>query len=445
VGKSDRGTVARDTELLRQIGLVKPQLVVQNVITQTGLFLDFPDPWGNKGQTVVYTVVQSTTSLSRGHDGAAASREVAVGGGRVGRQGRRYSIRPDCPVRESLRRVAVGTWGQGHSVPGAWEASPVGRLFRRQVGLTTHRHHHVDPDAGDARVMWAIAVNIGLTFAQLIGGLAAGSLALVADALHNFSDAISLVIAFIARKIRRREADAVMTFGYARAETVAALVNYTTLVLIGLYLVYESLMRFINPPGVDGWLVVIIAGFALAVDTITALLTYRLSKTSMNMRAAFLHNLADALGSIAVIVAGTLILMFDWRLIDPLVTLMIAIYVLWQSLQEIGPVIRILMLGSPPNIDAAAVVEAMKSIDGVEDVHHVHFWQLDEHTNSVDAHVVIGEGQWDRADAIKAQVKQSLESAFEIRHTTLEIECTHHACEDAEEFGHEVHNTAGAH
>ncbi len=296
-------------------------------------------------------------------------------------------------------------------------------------------HHHVDPEAGDRRVATAVLVNLGLTAAQIIGGIFAGSLALIADALHNFSDAISLIIAFGARKIARRPANADMTFGYGRAEIVAALINYTTLIVVGLYLVYEAVMRFIDPQSVDGWLIVIIAGIALVVDLVTALLTYSMSKSSMNIRAAFLHNVADALGSIAVIVAGTLILLYDWRLIDPLVTLLIAGYILWQSFTEIGAVIRILMLGSPPDTDTNEILAAIHAADGVADVHHVHLWLKDEHEPALDAHIVIDRGQWDRADAIKTNVKTQLRDAFEIHHTTLELECSAHACIDTTVFG----------
>src|SRR6056297_2139507 len=119
-----------------------------------------------------------------------------------------------------------------------------------------HHHHHVDPEAGDRRVIAAVVVNLGLTIAQIIGGILSGSLALIADALHNFSDAISLLIAFAARKIARWPRDATMTFGYGRAETVAALINYTTLIIIGVYLLYEATMRLFAPEPVDGWLVV---------------------------------------------------------------------------------------------------------------------------------------------------------------------------------------------
>jgi cobalt-zinc-cadmium efflux system protein len=303
--------------------------------------------------------------------------------------------------------------------------------------MAGHHHHHIDPGAGDRRVFWAIAVNLGLTVAQIIGGVLSGSLALIADAIHNLSDALSLVIAFAARKIARRPANSTMTFGYGRAEIVAALVNYTTLIVIGFYLIYEAVLRFFEPQGVDGWIVVIIAAIALVVDAVTAMLTYALSKQSLNIRAAFLHNVADALGSVAVIVAGVLILLYDWRLVDPLVTLMIAGYILWQSFTEIGPVIRILMLGSPPDIDTERVLDALHKVDGVENVHHLHVWQMQEHETAVEAHLVIEAGRWDDADAVKHSAKRCLEEGFSIRHSTLESECSRHACDDADAIGHD--------
>lgn len=293
----------------------------------------------------------------------------------------------------------------------------------------------MEPGAGDARVAWAVAVNLALTAAQLIGGLLSGSLAMIADAIHNLSDAFSLIIAFFARKIARRPADGSMTFGYGRAEVVAALINYITLVVIGLYLIYEAVMRFIEPSGVDGWLVVIIAGVALAVDAVTALLTYSLSKESVNIRAAFLHNVADALGSIAVILAGTLIILYDWLWIDPAVTLMIAGYILWMSYNEIGNVIRILMLGAPPEVSAAQVIETIEAIDGVQSVHHLHLWQMQEHEAALDAHLVIDPGRWGDADAIKQAAKARLKQEFGLGHTTLELECAKHACVGAGAIG----------
>ncbi|TDH35898.1 cation transporter [Pseudohoeflea suaedae] len=309
-----------------------------------------------------------------------------------------------------------------------------------------HHHHHVDPDAGDARVFWAIVVNMALTVAQAVGGIFAGSLALIADALHNFSDAISLIIAFAARKIARRPADETMTFGYGRAEVVAALVNYTTLIVIGLYLAFEAIERFFSPQDVDGWLVVIIAVVALIIDLVTAALTFAMSKSSVNIRAAFLHNVADALGSVAVIFAGTLILLYDWRLIDPAVTLLIAGYILWQSFAEIGGVIRILMLGSPPETRSMELVEALRDVDGVHDVHHMHFWQMQEHEVALDAHLVIADHLWDEAEQIRTQARDVLAERFEVSHTTFELERTRHACQNTQLIGHpRAHAHGSAH
>lgn len=298
-----------------------------------------------------------------------------------------------------------------------------------------HGHVHLDPEAGDRRVALAVMVNLGLTAAQIVGGLLSGSLALIADAIHNLSDAVSLVIAFAARRIARRPADPGMTFGYARAETVAALVNYTSLILIGVYLVYEAIMRFFEPHAIDGWIVVILAGVALAVDAVTAALTYTMSKTSMNIRAAFLHNLADALASVGVIVAGSLVILYDWRIVDPIVTLGIAGYILWHAFSEIGGVIRVLMLGAPPGLSTQDVLTAMREADGVRDVHHLHLWQMEEARPAVEAHIVVAEGRWDDADAVKAGVRARLKD-LGIGHATLELECSRHACPDARAIGH---------
>lgn len=309
--------------------------------------------------------------------------------------------------------------------------------------MSAHRHDHhghLGAEAGDRRVLWAVAVNIVLTLAQVIGGVLAGSLALVADAIHNLSDAISLGIAFAARRIARRPSDEVMTFGYVRAEIVAALINYTTLIVIGLYLVYEAVLRFVDPPPVEGWLIVIIAGIALAVDAATALLTYALSKQSVNIRAAFVHNVADALGSIAVIVAGTLIILYDWRIIDPIVTVMIAGYILWIALSEIGGSIRILMLGTPPDVDVDKLIGALRGVEGVQDVHHLHVWAIDEDRNSLEAHIVVSDEAGEGGEGVKDRIKAMARERFGIGHATLELEYDATSCEggEAKLIGHRI-------
>ena len=296
--------------------------------------------------------------------------------------------------------------------------------------------HGIDPEQGDKRVGVAIVANLILTVAQVVGGILAGSLALIADALHNFSDVASLVIAFGARKIARRPADVRMTFGYGRVEIVAALINYTTLIVIGLYLIYEGGMRFIDPPEVKGWLVVILGSVALVVDALTALLTYSMQKGSVNIRALFLHNLSDALASVAVIVGGSLILLYDLRWVDPLITILIAAYILYLAFTEIGGVIHTLMLGSPPEIDTDTVIDAVVDVDGVTEVHHVHFWQMGEHEAALDTHVVVDCDRWGDLEEIKLAIKSRLENEFGIGHSTLEFERSDRKHQGAEKYGH---------
>ncbi|UMA65340.1 cation diffusion facilitator family transporter [Roseivivax marinus] len=308
-----------------------------------------------------------------------------------------------------------------------------------------HSHAHIDPASGDRRVSIAIWANGILTVAQLSGGIFAGSLALIADALHNFSDMASLIIAFAARKIARRPADERMTFGYGRIEIVAALVNYTTLIIVGIYLIYEGGMRMIDPPEVLGWWVVILGGVALVVDTLTAILTYAMQKGSVNVRALFLHNLSDALASVAVIVGGALIILYDIRWVDPAITILIALYILYLAVTEIGDPIRTLMLGSPPDLDCGEVIDALRGSEGVADVHHVHLWQMQEHEVALDCHVVLTAKGWIDMESTKDGVKDMLRDSFGIAHSSLEFEHEDRAHEDAALYGHGTANEHAGH
>ncbi len=169
---------------------------------------------------------------------------------------------------------------------------------------------------------------------------------------------------------------------------------------------------------------------------LTALLTYSMQKDSVNIRALFLHNLSDALASVAVVIGGTLILLYDMRWVDPAITIGIAGYILYLGLTEIGGTIRTLMLGSPVDIDTDAVIVALSNIEGVIDLHHVHFWQMGEHDASLEAHVIIEESAWDQLENIKYRIKQALAQEFNIRHSTLEFEHPDHMHKDAHTYGH---------
>jgi len=284
-----------------------------------------------------------------------------------------------------------------------------------------HEHNHHDIEAmDDRRLIVAIAINMLLTLAQVVGGIISGSLALIADALHNFSDAASLLIAWVARRIGRQPADHFKTFGYKRAEVIAALINLVTLVLVGLYLIYEAIWRVFEPQIIEGWTVIIVAGVALVIDVVTAILTYTMSKHSMNIRAAFLHNVSDALASVGVIVAGTVILLYELYWMDTVLTLLIASYVLYQAATLLPKTIHILMEGAPENVAINEVIQVMEDVECVSNVHHVHIWQLDEHKNALEAHVVISD--FSETEQIKMSLKAELEKRFCIAHSTLEFE-----------------------
>lgn len=292
-------------------------------------------------------------------------------------------------------------------------------------------HHHLpNTGQGDGRLTLALAINFGLTFVQVLGGILSGSLSLIADAIHNLSDAVSLVIALIARKIARRPPDDQMTFGYARVELIAAAINYTTLVMIALYLLYEAGIRFLDPQPIDGWIVVIIASIAFVIDAVTALLTYSISKDSVNIRAAFLHNLVDALGSVAVIIGGSLILLYDWYIVDPLITVGISAYILWHVWADASLVIRPLMLGAPYSSSLSEIEKHIAATDGVSGVHAVRYFAIDERTAGLTAHVKLTETESVESSKVKKNLKKTLHSSFGINFCVLEIEENEEPCSD---------------
>ena len=252
-------------------------------------------------------------------------------------------------------------------------------------------HHHHSADAGTRRLAWAVAINMLLTVAQVVGGLLSGSLALIADALHNFSDAAGLLLALVARRISKRPADERRTFGYGRAEVVGGLINLTSIMVIAGYLLIEAITRTFDRPDIDGWMVVIVAGIALVVDAATAVLTYSMSKDSVNLKAAFLHNLADALASVAVIVTGTLIIHFDWYWTDIVATVGISVYIVWISWKPMKRCIRILMQSVPEGLSIDEIGQAIAGVDGVEAVAHLHVWPIDEGSVAAEVRIAMAD------------------------------------------------------
>ncbi|MDB2681037.1 cation diffusion facilitator family transporter [Opitutales bacterium] len=292
-----------------------------------------------------------------------------------------------------------------------------------------HNHSHGTENVSDGVLLWTVIVNLGLSVFEFVAGAISGSVALMADALHNTNDAAALLIAYIARKISRKGADGQYTFGYRRAELIGAMIQLTALILVGLYLVYEAVRRIFEPePLLGGWIMAA-AGVALIVDVITAWLLWSMSKGSLNVKAAFLHNLTDAGASVAVLLGGAAILWLNWTWVDPVITLIIAGYILYMSFGMLKKTSRILMEGTPTNLSVDEIKEALEALDGIENVHHIHVWELDEHHRALEAHVVIGEAcSMEELESLKATVKTCLGKHFSIHHSTLEFESAENRC-----------------
>ena len=303
-----------------------------------------------------------------------------------------------------------------------------------------HSHHgqsraHAHGELGGSRLGWSLAVNLLLTLFEAAAGVLAGSLALLADALHNLSDCASLLVAYIARRVARRAPDRRYTFGYRRAELIGAMINLTALVVLGGYLILEAAGRFLAPRPVDGALVVAAGGVALAVDAVTAGLLWRMARGSLNVRAAFVHNLSDAFSSVVVVAGGLAVMAWGVSFVDPLLTLLIAAYVIVHAVSMLRRTAHILMMGSGGQVDLDALARRMIQIRHVVDVHHVHVWNLDENHLAMDAHVAIDRANVLAMEEIKQELKTLLEKEYGFASTTLEFEF---ALEEGQEPWHDM-------
>jgi len=274
----------------------------------------------------------------------------------------------------------------------------------------------------DYTLVFAFLINILLSIFQIIGGILSGSLSLIADALHNFTDAITIGLGLFARIIGRRPADKIRSFGYKRAEMIAAFINVISLIIIGFFLIYEAILRFIEPSVISGKLVIIVASIALIVDLATTIITAYLSRESTNMKVVYLHNLTDTLASVAVIIGGFFILKYDMYWIDTFLTLLIALYILIQSFLLTPDILNFFMDGTPKGINIDQIKKKIEEIDLVLDMHDIHVWGIDEEQNALEAHVIVEVSELNEVEKLKYQIKEILDKSFNISHSTLEFE-----------------------
>ena len=267
---------------------------------------------------------------------------------------------------------------------------------------------------------WALGINLGLLVAEAIGGVLTGSLALLADAGHVLSDAGSIVLALIAVRLASLPAAGRRTFGYQRSEVLAALVNGLLLVVVSVAIAIAAIGRFGDPPEIDGWGVLALGVFGLAGNIAATIVLARGQREDINLEGVLRHSVADALGSVGVIVAGAVVLLGGSPVVDPIVGLLIAVLILASSWRLIKEPFDVLMEAAPAGVDVDGLGEAICQEEGVRSVHDLHVWTVTAGFGAIAAHVVVAQGA-DR-DLIRRRLELTLREGYGIEHTTLQME-----------------------
>ncbi len=286
-----------------------------------------------------------------------------------------------------------------------------------------HNHSHDAEHVSGTRLLITMSLNFVITVVEIAGGIVSGSLSLISDALHNFSDGIAVILSYFAIKVKEKPNSETHTYGFRRSEIIAAFVNSAVLLVISVYLAYESVLRFIEPVEVAGKLMTIVAGIGLAANVAGTLLLKKGAKSNMNLRSAYLHLFSDAVSSFAVILGGLAIYFFDVYWLDPLLTLLISAYILKESYEITKTALHVLMQGTPENISVREIKAEVEKFDGVNNIHHVHVWKLGEHDIHIEAHVNVKDMLVSETDDLRRDIEKLLREKFGVTHCTLQFEC----------------------
>lgn len=285
--------------------------------------------------------------------------------------------------------------------------------------MELHQHRQ----SSSKKLIVSILLNIGITASQIVGGFISGSLALLSDALHNFTDVISLIISYIASIYAKKNASTQKTFGYKRAEILAAFVNALSLVVISIILIKEAIERFISPEAIQSDLVIILSIVAIVGNGFSVWLLKSDSTRNMNMKSAYLHLFSDMLASVAVLIGGLLMKYFELFWIDSVLTFLIALYLIIMSWDLLKKSYRVLMLFTPHGVEIKSIVNQVHAIKGVSKLHHVHVWQLNEDEVHLEAHLAFDDDiSLSKFDDILDNIEELLKQEFNINHITIQPE-----------------------
>ena len=286
-----------------------------------------------------------------------------------------------------------------------------------------HNEHAHMAKAGSRVLTISLIITVVIMVVEAIGGLLSNSLGLLGDAGHMLVDSLSLGLTLIALNIARRPPTLTRTFGYYRAEIIAALTNGSILIVLSLVVFYESYQRFLSPPKINTPLMIGVAAVGLVGNFTSIILIRRTGKMNLNIKAAFWHILGDTISSLGVIAAGAIILITGWSYADPLIAVIIGFIILYGAVQLVKESLDVLLEAVPKQIAVEKVIKTLKEINGVEEVHDIHIWTITSGIYALSAHLMVKDVMVSRSAELLEAANHSLENNYNITHTTLQLEC----------------------
>jgi cobalt-zinc-cadmium efflux system protein len=273
------------------------------------------------------------------------------------------------------------------------------------------------------KLLWVTILNFSITIVQIIGGLLSNSLSLLSDAVHNLGDAMALFIAFIANKLSRREANLKSTFGYKRIEILAALFNSVVLIVICIFLFKEAYERFYNPQPIKGMMMLVVASFGLLANFFSVFILHNFKDENLNIKAAYLHLVGDTISSVAVIIGGVLIWLYEINWIDPLVTVILGVYIIIETWKVVRETIEILMHFTPREVNLKEIQKELESFDLIKNIHHVHVWKLTDSRLQFEAHIELkSDEKLSTTTKFTSKISNYLKNSWGINHVTIQYE-----------------------
>jgi cobalt-zinc-cadmium efflux system protein len=295
---------------------------------------------------------------------------------------------------------------------------------------STHSHTHSHLSDLASQTTKRILLSLGLTalfvLVEVIAGIWGNSLALLTDAAHNFTDVIALGLSWYALRLSTQPANATKTFGYHRAGILVALANSTTLVLIALGIFYQAYRRLLSPPEVNSTILISVGAVAFFINLGTALLVKKGSEHDLNLRSTFLHLMGDVLSTLGAVLAGVVIAFTSWNWLDPLVSVLIGALILWNAWGILRQTVHILLESTPASINIDTMVEDLNRVPGVQGVHDLHVWSINESLRALSAHIVTDDVRISEGARIQQDINEVLVHKYGIQHATLQLEWNGH-------------------